>query len=211
MIDQITNTILSFVPIFAGNIIHFYGFLFTIAFAESTPIIGTFAPGSVVLMIFGFLAYEGYGRLPMIITVACIGATLGETIGYYLGRYGRAYLQDHKGAFRYSHLELAKIFFTKHGGKSVCFGRFIGPLRPVISIFAGMSEMPFYKFMGWNLLGSFLWSGVYIMLGFLFGSNWEVVQTWGARVGLILTVGIISAVYLYILRKKIKAKERNIQ
>jgi undecaprenyl-diphosphatase len=189
-------------PYIEQNGLYFYGFLFVIAIAESTPIIGTFAPGSLVLILFGFLAVQGYGHIEIQIIVATIGAIIGETAGYMVGRYGKGWLRDNKGIFKYSQLETAKKYFINHGGKSVCFGRFIGPLRPVISIFAGASEMSFYRFFWWNVLGSFLWSALYLVLGFVFGAHWRIIEKIGARVGLALTVIIIGVAYLYLTRKK---------
>lgn len=210
MIQHFLNYILSYGPFLAENHLYFYGLLFLIALAESTPVIGTFAPGAFVLLIFGFLAFQDYGSLGPEIIVASLGATIGEMIGYAVGRQGKSFLRDHKGAFKYSQLDAAKRFFDLHDGKSVCFGRFIGPMRPVISIFAGVSEMPFGKFFWWNILGSLLWSAIYLVLGFLFGAHWKVIGTWGARVGLVVFVLAVSGIYIYMSRKKLKGQDKTL-
>src|SRR5438105_2396443 len=66
-----------------------YAAIFAILFAETGLIIAFFLPGDTLLFTAGFLASTGYINIAVLIVVAFIAATLGDSFGYYLGKkYG---------------------------------------------------------------------------------------------------------------------------
>ena len=65
-------------------------------------------------------------------------------------------------------------FFEKYGGKSVAFGRFVGPMRAVIPLVAGMMGMPTGRFLAANILSAIVWAPVYLLPGIVFGASLEL-------------------------------------
>lgn len=144
---------------------------FLIAFLESLAVVGTIIPGSITMSAIGVLV--GTGILPMGLTLfwAVLGAFLGDLLGYGIGWYYNERLRS-MWPFknRPKWLEVGKTFFHKHGGKSIYIGRFVGPLRSVLPLIAGILHMPWQRFVLAALPASALWAIVYMLPGFLIGA-----------------------------------------
>jgi len=83
----------------------------------------------------------------------------------------------------------------------VFLGRFVGALRAVVSVVAGMSDMPYRRFLPWNVLASVVWSGLVVSAGYFFGRNVEsVVGDIGLGIAGAIVFGV--AVYWWIKRRR---------
>ena len=80
-----------------------------------------------------------------------VGAILGDGLSFYLGQRGTQLVRPESKLFTASRMQKAFQFFQRHGGKSVFFGRFVGPMRAVIPFIAGMSRMNMREFLLWNM------------------------------------------------------------
>lgn len=190
----------------------FYVFTVGAALLESMLILGTFVPGTVVLLFFGFTASHSDLSLFWIIIATSFGAIVGDFINYVLGRYGRSFIKEKKGLLRMSHIEVGKAFFSKHGGKSVLLGRFVSPIRQIIPLIAGMVHMSYRRFTWLNIAGALLWSGAYVVLGYYFGSQSELIDKLISRIGYVITgLLFIGALYLFYRRrsKRLAALQEN--
>lgn len=190
----------------------FYGVVLLVALLESTILIGTFVPGTVILLFFGFTASQGDVSLLWVIFATSIGAIIGDFISYACGRYGSGFVKEHRGFLRLSHVEVGRAFFTKHGGKSVLLGRFVGPLRQIIPFIAGAVHMARWKFVYLNVAGAFLWAITYIVLGYYFGANWKLIDTVISRIGIIFSsVIVLGFLYTFHVRRKKRLDALNTQ
>lgn len=181
----------------------FYIVVGIVALLESTLLIGTFVPGTVILLVFGFTASQGEVSLFWVIFATSIGAVLGDFISYFIGRYGSGFVKENRGILRLSHVEIGKAFFSKHGGKSVLLGRFVSPLRQIIPFIAGVVHMSYRRFLYLNIIGAFLWAICYVLLGYYFGANWRLVDKIIARVGIVLTLILVGVgIYLFNTRRE---------
>ncbi len=152
--------------------------LVMVAFFESVAVVGVVIPG--VVFLFGISAVAGSGALGIWPTLACafIGAVSGDCISFFLGKALKQRVRTLWPFARYPHwIDNAEDFIGRHGGKSVVIGRFVGPVRPVIPLVAGMLDMPASRFVGINLLSAMGWAPVYILPGFIFGASLR----WGTR------------------------------
>jgi len=133
-------------------------------------------PGETVLLFAGFLAYQGDIRLVWAIAIAIAGATLGDSLGYTLGRYaGNAFFDHYVKRFKFlaRQFENSKKLFLEHGHWAVFTGRFITGLRVFAGPLAGLFRMPYPRFLVFNFTGAVLWATAIGCLGFLFGNNWD--------------------------------------
>lgn len=179
-----------------------YWVAFLAAFLESLAIVGTFIPGAIIVIIFGFLAAEGYFDIGDLIWFVALGAILGDVISYYLGTKGKMFFKNENKLLRLSHLETGEEFFKKHGNKSIFFGRFMGPLRAIVPFVAGLSKMNIKIFLFWNITSGVLWAIIHVLIGYFFGGTMSVVEAWMGRIGFIIMGLILVSVIFYIVYKK---------
>ncbi len=147
------------------------GFItFLISFSESLAIIGSIVPGSVTMTAVGILI--GSGVIPAYSTFfwAILGAIAGDSASYYLGYHFYNRISDCWPFRKHPQIiKSGKLFFSTHGGKSVFIGRFLGPLRSIIPVVAGMMRMSNHQFLIANSTSAILWSGLYILPGVFLG------------------------------------------
>jgi membrane-associated protein len=133
-------------------------------------------PGETVLLFAGFLAYQGEIKLVWAIGTAIAGATLGDSLGYTLGRYGgNAFFDRYVKRFKFlgRQFENSRTLFLKHGHWAVFTGRFITGLRVFAGPLAGLFKMPYPRFLLFNFTGAVLWATAIGCVGFLFGNSWD--------------------------------------
>ena len=122
--------------------------------------VGIPAPGQTLLIAAALSAAHGNLSLVWVLILACLAATLGNTLGYLLGRWGgRPLLARFK--VRGDRLARLEEKFQRYGGVLVLVARFFDGLRQLNGIVAGMLAMPWKIFMAFNVLGAMLWTGVW--------------------------------------------------
>jgi len=90
-------------------------------------------------------------------------------------------------------------WFRRHGGKAVFFGRMIPIFRSLISIPAGVTRMPLWKFGLLTAAGSAIWNTIFVLAGFYLGESWTIVEEYASilQYVVIAAVGIGVAWFLY--------------
>jgi len=144
---------------------------FLISAGESIAIIGTIIPGTITMTAIGTLA--GAGVIPLWSTIgwAILGAAIGDNLSYWVGRYFKDRL-PHFWPFR-THPNLLWVgekFFHKYGIIGVFIGRFIGPVRAIVPIVAGMLGMKPIRYIPVSIIASIAWAPVYMLPGILLGA-----------------------------------------
>lgn len=132
-------------------------------------IIGTFFPGGIMVMGIGFLSALSNLNIWVSFLMVLTGGMLGDIATYYLGYYGTSWFKEDSKLYKFAYIGKGKRFFEKHGDKSVFLGRFMGILKAVIPFVAGFFKMNFKKFFYLNLLSSFVWTILYLGIGFFLG------------------------------------------
>jgi membrane protein DedA with SNARE-associated domain len=169
-------------------------------------------PGETILLLASFLAYSEHSlRLPWIIAVGTVAATIGDNLGYILGhRGGRPLLQRYQNIFRIraETLEHSERTFQRYGAVTVLFARFVFGLRIIAGPLAGVLRMPWRKFVVCNFLGAALWVSVISAAGYLFGRHWERLVRNLERFNIAIAVVALAVVGYLWWRKRRKASAR---
>jgi membrane protein DedA with SNARE-associated domain/membrane-associated phospholipid phosphatase len=166
--------------------------VFLAATLESLALVGTVIPGSSIVVAGGMLIGLGVLDPWQTAAAAVIGATLGDGISYWLGHHYRQQVPQLWPMRRYPQLlERGQAYFEHHGGKSVFFGRFFGPLRAVVPLAAGMSSMPAVRFYAMNVLSAFAWAAIHLLPGWLFGASLQLAGAVSERLALMLIAAVI--------------------
>lgn len=178
------------------EIAHQYGYL-AVFLGILLENIGIPLPGETITLVGGFLAGSKELNYGYVLASAIAGASLGGTIGYWIGRKGGWGLLVKIGKiFRISEEKLLNLKneFGGNAGKAVFVGRFIALLRVFASPLAGVVEMPFLKFTAYNLLGAATWATVMVSIAFFAGKviSLEELVAWAAKFAF-LALGLVAA------------------
>lgn len=142
-----------------------------LACMECLAVIGLIIPGTVLMFAVAMLAGSGILTLGETLLLGFIGGLIGDLLSYALGRrYHQGIrsvrvLRDHP-----EWLLQAEHYFQRYGVASLLVGRFIGPLRPMLPLTAGMLDMPFGRFLLVSLCAAAGWSMAYLLPGWSAGA-----------------------------------------
>ena len=192
----------------------YFGVFFLILIENVFPPI----PSEVILLFSGF--FSSYTSLSVfyMILASTLGSFLGAIILYYIGKiFNKERLKKIVNGrlgkilfLKEKDIDKADEWFDNKGNKSVFFCRFVPIVRSLISIPAGMSEMPMLKFIIYTVCGSMIWNTILICLGYKLGDNWEYVLTILDKyqmVVIIILIIILGYVIIKFYRKKRKSKK----
>ncbi|MFE9439013.1 DedA family protein [Streptomyces sp. NPDC006602] len=173
-------------------------------------------PGEIILVSAALMSSQHAGIDPVILgACASVGAIVGDSIGYAIGRKGGRPLLAWLGRkfpkhFSEGHIATAERSFEKWGMWAVFFGRFVALLRIFAGPLAGVLRMPYWKFLIANMLGGILWAGGTTAVIYYVGI---VAESWLKRfswLGLVaaLLIGLTSMLVLKRKAKKATAQQQ---
>ena len=177
-------------------------------------------PSEVILVFGGFMTTYTSLNIPIMIVAATLGSLLGAIVLYYIGKiFNKERLKRIVSGkigkvlrLKSSDIEKADKWFDTKGNKTVFFCRFIPIVRSLISIPAGMSEMPMQKFLLYTISGSLIWNTVLIIVGSIVGDKWETIvgylDNFSNIILIILVIIFVVAMYYwFVIRKKKQSKK----
>lgn len=158
-------------------------------------------PGETVTLVGGFLAGEGELKYWGVLLSAIAGAVIGDSFGYWLGVYGGWPLMMRFGKLfriREERLEQVKSEFGRNAPKAVFLGRFVTLLRIFAGPLAGIAQMPYPRFLLYNVCGATLWALTMVSLAYFVGQlvPLEKLLTWVTEFGVVALVVVIVAIAL---------------
>jgi membrane protein DedA with SNARE-associated domain len=183
-----------------------YPVIFLFIMLESTlvPI-----PSELVMPFAGYMAWKDEFSLPVILVINSVAALVGSGVCYGIGVVGgKPFLVKYGKYFLVRQHEIARTeaFFARHGKKTILIGRFLPVIRHVISVPAGIARMPLPGFFLQTFLGSTIWGGVLILLGYYVGANWETLANALKHVdhviGAILVLALVALGIRFVVRRR---------
>jgi membrane protein DedA with SNARE-associated domain/membrane-associated phospholipid phosphatase len=171
-----------------------------LALLEAAAMVGLVVPGEAALLVGGFLASQDKAELPLMMAVGAVGAIVGDSIGYEIGKHlgpslRRSRVGQWVGDERW---QRAEDYLNRHGGRAVFFGRFIGVLRALVPTIAGLSGMPYRTFLPWNAIGGLVWAPGFVLLGYAAGGSYHKVATWAGRASTVLLI-LVALIVLVVM------------
>jgi membrane-associated protein len=166
-----------------------YAILFAIIFSETGLVFTAFLPGDSLLFMIGALCAKGDLNFWIAYGGLMVAAILGNTCNYFIGRYFGDWL-IRKKYVNMEYIQKTEAFFSKHGGKTVVFSRFLPIFRTFVPFFSGLSKMNWLKFKFYNILGAFLWITCFMPLGYFLG-NIPIISK---NLDLIVIIGMLAAI-----------------
>jgi undecaprenyl-diphosphatase len=145
--------------------------VFIVAFVECLAIAGLIVPGTVLLFAVAVLAGSGALSLSETLLLGFTAGVLGDIVSYFIGRHFHQNIRRLPGLRHHPEwIAGAEAYFQRYGIASLLVGRFIGPLRPMLPMVAGMFDMPFPRFAAVSLLAAAGWSVAYLLPGWATGA-----------------------------------------
>lgn len=181
-----------------------YLFLFLIVFCETGLVVTPFLPGDSLIFASGALAAMGSLNLSAFFITFLLAATIGDTANYHIGKkIGTKLLKKENIKYiKKDYIIKAHKFYEKHGSLTIVIGRFIPIIRTFVPFVAGMGEMHYLKFIGYNILGGFLWVTLFLGGGYFFGNLPFIKNNFSIVLIVIMAISIVPAIVAFI-------KERN--
>jgi len=140
--------------------------MFITAFGESFAFLSLLFPGTTLLIAAGALIKTGSLPLWPILIGAVLGATLGDTVSFWIGkRFGGGLTRIWPFTRNPELLAAGMQFFHRHGGKSVFIGRFFGPVRAIVPLAAGIMRMSPRLFWITNVTSALIWAPMLVLAG----------------------------------------------
>ncbi len=187
-----------------------YLLVFVLPFVECSLFVGFVFPGETALVLGGVLAsgaVPGSGRVSVVAlcVLATLGAVLGDSVGYAIGRrYGSAVQNSRLGlVVGPQRWRTAEGFLRRRGGPAVFLGRFTALLRALVPSAAGMSQLPFRTFVVWNAAGGLVWANACVVGGYVAGASYHRLERWLGTGALVLTVVVlVLLVAVHLVRRR---------
>jgi membrane-associated protein len=180
-----------------------------LGFGESAIALDLIVPGEVGMVFIGAAARDAGAPLALLITAGVVGAVVGDSAGYFIGRrWGTRVLYRWKWLRRRVEpsVERSREYFKRRGGLAVFAARWVGALRAVMPVVAGISDMRYRRFLAWDVPAVILWTSLVVSVGFYFGDGIaEVVDRIGLTVSLVIVVLVVA---LIVLRRRVNARAR---
>lgn len=172
-------------------------------------------PSEIIMPSAGYAASKGQLLLVGVIMAGSIGSLLAAAVLYWLGfackneaifgfvdRYGK-YL-----FIKRQDIEKSLAWFEQYGHRIVFAGRMIPAVRSLISIPAGMSGMPFWKFMLYSSMGTLIWTSFLACMGYFLGENQALMQRIFSQISYVI-VGIVVIFICWLMYRRQQRKKQN--
>jgi len=187
--------------------IYIYLILFLILFSETGLVVAAILPGDSLLFAAGALSSSGNLNIWIVMGCCIVGAILGNTVNFYIGRWlGPRIFDEDSRFFKKDYLIRTQKFYDKHGGKALVIGRFLPLIRTFVPLVAGVGNMTASKFSYFNIVGAFLWIIPLCSLGYLFGNIPFVKNNFSIVILIIIVISALPLLITFFNRKKLFGK-----
>jgi len=173
-----------------------YAILAAIVFAETGLLVGFVLPGDSLLFTIGVVAGAGQLNLVLIMLLLIAASMLGDWCGYLLGRRAgpAIFSRPDSRFFKQEHLQRTKLFYEKHGGKTIIYAKFVPIIRTFAPFVAGVANMRYLRFFSFDIFGGVGWVCSMTVLGYALGQVSLVRRHFEKFVLLIVFVSLLPVI-----------------
>jgi membrane protein DedA with SNARE-associated domain len=197
----------------AHHYLQHYGY-WAVLFALLGENAGLPLPGETILILASFLAYQGQQlHLPWVILIGIGACTMGDNLGYWIGRRGgRPLLEKWKHFFRIGDdaIKAGEEFLQRRGSAAIFLARFIVGMRIVAGPLAGVLRMEWKRFLAANAAGAVAWVMVVSGAGYFFGSQYQALAGVVKQTELVIFLAVVLAA-LHLWRNQRKRSQQRLR
>lgn len=186
-----------------------YAILFAVIFAETGLVVLPFLPGDSLLFVAGTVAASAALDVHLLVALLIVAAILGDSVNYAIGRSigPKVFSRPDSRWFRQEHLKRTQAFYDRYGAITIIIGRFVPIVRTFAPFLAGVAQMPYRRFLAYNVIGGILWISSLVYAGYVFGNIPWVKENLTLIVIAIVVVSLIPAVTTF-LQERRASRER---
>jgi membrane-associated protein len=177
-----------------------------VVYAETGLMVGFFLPGDSLLVTMGVLSANPGSRLSvwLLIPALCVAAIAGDNTGYWFGRKSGPALMKRPDSllFKRKNLEQARVFYEKHGAKTIVMARFVPIVRTFAPIVAGATEMPYRRFLPFSIGGGIAWISSMLLIGHFLGVRFPALATHIDKLVIVIVVLSVLPMILHALQER---------
>jgi len=174
-------------------------------------------PSEIIMPLGGFFVYQQKLNFYFLVFWGLLGTIAGSVPWYYLGKLVNekrlSNFLDKRGKYigiTSNDLVKSKRWFDKYGVSLVFWGRLVPGIRTLISVPAGMELMPLRKFLIWTSLGSLIWVALLTYAGFVFGENYQIIETYLDRIKYFVKPALFLIFVFYLIKFFMRLYKKNI-
>lgn len=193
-----------------------YLLLFLIIFCETGLVVMPFLPGDSLLFAAGALAAIDGSPMNVHALAIClmVAAVLGDAVNYTIGhRVGpRIFSSETSRFLNRAHLDHTRLFYEKHGGKTVILARFFPIIRTFAPFVAGIGRMSYRRFASYNIIGALAWVPPFLYGGYFLGNIPQIKDNFHIVIVAILIISVMPAVieFIRMRRASVRAAEAKV-
>jgi membrane protein DedA with SNARE-associated domain len=174
-----------------------YVIIFALVFAEAAVFLGFVLPGETACLVGGVLCATGRLHLAVLLPLVVVAAVVGDTVGYEVGRLSGPSLLRTRLLRRYApRIEGAQRILRERGSWAIFVARFTAFLRAVMPGLAGMSRMPYGRFLVFNAAGGLVWGVGVTLLGYSAGASYDGLSRLLGQISAVVAVVVVGGVLL---------------
>jgi membrane-associated protein len=182
-----------------------------LVFGEAAVFVGFVLPGETAVLLGGVLASTGHLPLLVLLPAVVIAAVLGDSAGYEIGRrFGTRLLALRPLGRHHARITTARTSLRERGGWAVLIGRFTAFLRAAMPALAGISQMPYPRFLAYNAAGALVWGPGVALLGYCVGMSYAHAERFlGPSSALLVLVFVLIGASIWRRRRNKQPKQGN--
>jgi membrane protein DedA with SNARE-associated domain/membrane-associated phospholipid phosphatase len=204
LLEDVSNTLGAWTYLLVG----------AFAFLETGAFVGLVAPGETMVILGGAVAGQGATSLYLTIGIVWACAWAGDSASFLLGRrLGRGFVLRHGPRVRITRERFAQVegYFSRHGGKTILVGRFVGLVRALAPFIAGSSGMRYGQFVPYSILGTGIWSAAFALLGYFASRSIETAAEVAGQGTFLFGTVIVTIVVIVVAVRFLRKHENRVR
>jgi membrane protein DedA with SNARE-associated domain len=184
------------------------GVIFLLAFSEAVPVVGTFVPGSTLVVAISALATNAGANPWLLLVAATLGAIAGDGMSFGLGQLFRSEILNSWPLVKYPHfISQSEKFIARYGAAGVFLARFTAVVRAFVPLVSGILQMPPRLFYAANILSAIAWAPAHVFPGVVLAMALGLSSALtGQRIVLVIAGLIVSTFIIFATRWWFKVK-----
>lgn len=180
-----------------------YLIVFIIVFCETGLVVTPFLPGDSLLFALGAISANGSLDFTVAYIVISSAAILGNIVNYQIG-YAigpKIFFKENVRFLNKEYLNRTRLFYERHGGKTVVLARFLPIFRTFAPFVAGIGRMNYRRFTFFNIAGCIAWVTTFLAGGYYFGNIPFIKENFSLVIIAIIVISLMPAIIQFLQHK----------